>query len=93
MIFKTSFSIIAVSLTFINFSAYSGGQKTTPATSAAKTGQWVPVDNHDWSVYMGAPEYHFSLAKEYLKKGDNEKAAKELKRGNSFLIFQMNRLS
>ncbi|MBN1578213.1 MAG: hypothetical protein JW913_16755 [Chitinispirillaceae bacterium] len=93
MIFKRLFFIIAVCLTFINFSAYSGGPKKPAATSGVKSGQWVPVNNHDWSVYMGAPEYHFSLAKEYLQKGDKEKASSELKRGNSFLIFQMNRLS
>jgi hypothetical protein len=42
---------------------------------------------------MEAPDYHFTRAREYLKKGDYSKAAAELKRGNSFLIFQKERLS
>jgi hypothetical protein len=42
---------------------------------------------------MDAPEYHFELARDYLQKGDYSKASSELKMGNSFLIFQKNRLT
>jgi hypothetical protein len=46
----------------------------------------------DWAVYMEAPAYYLALAKEHLQKGENEKAAAELKSANNFIHFQQNRL-
>lgn len=84
-----SFLIALFSLSMILFSAYSAEQKSTMTSSVDV---WVPVDESDWAVYMDAPAYHFALAKEYLQKGDNLKAAAELKRGNSFVVFEKTRL-
>jgi hypothetical protein len=64
------------------------------ATMSGETSvSWVPVDQKDWAVYKDVPNYHFARAKDYLQKGDFSNAAAELKRGNSFLLFQNNRLS
>lgn len=90
------FLITGMCLSILLISICSAEKKqssTESIVTSVKSGHWVPVNNQDWSVYMGAPKYHFSLAKEYLAKGDTGNAAKELKRGNSFLLFQMNRLS
>lgn len=51
------------------------------------------VSKSDWSVYMDAPRYHFTLAMENLQRGDYSGASKELVRGNSFLSFQATRIS
>ena len=55
--------------------------------------KWVRVDQADWAVYMDAPAYHFSAAKQYLLIGDTVQAATELARGEAFLNFQKKRLS
>jgi hypothetical protein len=64
--------------------------------SATRSGEasvsWVPIDQKDWAVYKDVPNYHFARAKDYLQKGDYGNAAAELKRGNSFLIYQNARL-
>jgi hypothetical protein len=88
-----SFFIAAISLSAFIFSAYSAEQKPAGTASNTTYDSWVPIDEVDWAVYMDAPSYHFNLAKEYLQKGDFSKASSELKRGNSFLIFERNRLS
>ncbi|MBN1307878.1 MAG: hypothetical protein JXA18_08180 [Chitinispirillaceae bacterium] len=76
--------IIAASL------AEQGRSASIPGNAPVR---WVRVDQADWAVYMAAPAYHFSLAKEYLRKGDAAKAAAELSRGKRFLTFQKKRLS
>ncbi len=89
--FTTRAFLIAVfSLSTILFSVYSAEQKPSATTYVDL---WVPVDESDWAIYMDAPAYHFALAKEYLQKGENAKAAAELKRGNSFVIFEKTRLA
>jgi hypothetical protein len=80
-------------LSFIIFSAFSADPKPAAPSSDSLYSRWVPVDEADWAVYMEAPEYHFDLAREYLQKGEYAKAAYELSRGKSFLVFQKNRLS
>jgi hypothetical protein len=42
---------------------------------------------------MDAPRYHFALAMEYLRNGEYSKSSSELARGNSFLSFQVSRIS
>jgi hypothetical protein len=88
-----SFFIAAVIFSAIIFSTSFAKEKSSADTSKTKSDLWVPVDESDWAVYMEAPDYHFALAKEYLQKGDYVKASSELKIGNSFLVFQKNRLS
>ena len=84
--------IVAISLLFIVPSILAG--KSTPSkVSDNPAVQWVMVDQADWGVYMDAPAYHFSLAKQYLLKGNNAKASAELSRGKVFLIYQKKRLS
>jgi hypothetical protein len=88
-----SWSIVAVSLSALVLSTCSSNQKpsTTPAnTKPPSAAQTVEAD---WSIYMEAPDYHFTRARKYLENGDYSKAAAELKRGNSFLVFQKSRLS
>jgi hypothetical protein len=84
--------ITGLGLCAIIFSAYSAEQKPSVATANAKSDLWVPIDEVDWAVYMDAPNYHFALAKEYLQKGEYSKASTELRLGNSFLVFQKNRI-
>jgi hypothetical protein len=72
---------------------YSLCSKPTATMSGEAFVSWVPVDQKDWAVYKDVPNYHFARAKDYLQKGDFSNAAAELKRGNSFLLFQNNRLS
>ncbi len=85
--------IAVVSVSVIIFSAYAAEQKPS-ATPPGKTSNSTVLDvMSDWSVYMEAPDYHFKLANKYLQNGDYSNAASELKRGNSFLVFQQNRLS
>lgn len=88
-----SLFVAALALSAITFSAYCVEQKPSAQMSNTKSDLQIPIDEADWTVYMDAPNYHFALAKEYLQKGENTKAAAELKLGNSFLIFQRNRLS
>lgn len=86
-------SIVAGSLSVFVLSTCSPDKKTsaTPATTVKAS---IPqTDLSDWSVYMEAPAYHFARAKKYLENGDSLNAAAELKRGNTFLVFQTKRLS
>jgi hypothetical protein len=85
--------IAALGLCAIIFSAYSAEQKPPVTTTNAQSGLWFPIIETDWTVYMDAPKYHFDLAKEYLQKGEYSKTSSELKLGNSFLIYQKDRLS
>jgi hypothetical protein len=87
-----SYFIAGLGLCAIIFSAYSVEQKPSVAAANAKSDLWVPIDEADWTVYMDAPNYHFALAKEYLQKGEYSKASTELRLGNSFLVFQKNRI-
>lgn len=87
------FIITTIAISSLIVSAYAAAPKPFAATSNAESDMRVPIDEADWSVYMDAPKYHFALAREYLQKGEYSKASSELKLGNSFLIFQMNRLS
>lgn len=88
-----SFLLAAIGLSVFILPAYSSEQKTAASTSTSSSDLWVPVQEDDWAIYMDAPAYHFALAKEYLKKGDNANAIAELKRGNSFVIFEQGRLA
>jgi hypothetical protein len=72
---------------------YSVCSKPSATMSAEASVSWVPIDQKDWAVYKDVPNYHFARAKDYLQKGDFPNAASELKRGNSFLLFQNGRLS
>jgi hypothetical protein len=72
---------------------YSLCSKPSATISGEESVSWVPVDQKDWAVYKDVPNYHFARAKDYLQKGDFTNAAAELKRGNSFLLFQNSRLS
>ncbi|MBN1980199.1 MAG: hypothetical protein JW795_01625 [Chitinivibrionales bacterium] len=72
------------------------GQKNVSEVSALKLAdstRWVLIDESDWAVFKEAPSYHFNMAQYYLKDGNYAKAAEELRRGNSFLIFLRDRLS
>ncbi|MDD5674032.1 MAG: hypothetical protein PHC61_07715, partial [Chitinivibrionales bacterium] len=93
MVSIKSFSIAAIILSTVVFSADSAEQKPTVKTAGAKSEAWTPIDAADWSVWLDAPKYHFALAKEYLKSGDYTKASAELKLGNSFLLFQNYRIA
>ena len=86
------FSIAALGLFVIIFALCSNEQKPTAAMSGAPSVSWVPIDENDWAAYKDVPNYHFALAKKYLQKGDYSKASAELKRGNSFLVFENYRL-
>jgi len=88
-----SLLIATACFSLLGFSVYSAEQKTPGANSNIKSDVVLPIDEVDWAVYMDAPNYHFALAKEYVQKGDFVKAASELKLGNSFLLFQKNRLT
>jgi hypothetical protein len=85
--------ILISSLCALSFSAYSAEQKQSEATTRVQSDVWFPMVETDWAVYMDAPSYHFALAKEYLQLKEYSKASSELKLGNSFLIFQKDRLS
>ena len=85
--------VSAFCISAIGFPTFGAEQKTPSVVAEPRAEVWAPVDESDWAVYMDAPAYHFNLAKEYLQKGDYSKASFELKRGNSFLIFQKNRIS
>lgn len=85
--------IAALSLCAIIFSAYSAEPKPSATATNAQSGLWFPIVETDWVVYMDAPKYHFDLAREYLQKGEYSKASSELKLGNSFLLFQKDRLA
>jgi hypothetical protein len=88
-----SFFIAAVGLFAIIFAMCSNEQKPSAVTSNIAYIPWVPVNEDDWGIYKDVPNYHFSLAKQYLQQGNYSKAASELKLGNSFLIFQNYRLA
>jgi hypothetical protein len=88
-----SFLTAAIGFSAIIFLMCSSSQKPPAATSNAAYIPWAPVNENDWSVYTDVPNYHFSLAKQYLQQGNYSKAASELKLGNSFLLFQNYRLA
>ena len=69
------------------------GENPKAKEPGAAAVRWVMVNQADWAVYMNAPAYHFSLAKEYLREGNSAKASMELSRGKTFLAFQRKRLS
>jgi hypothetical protein len=92
MFFIKFFFIAAIGLFAIIASTCTTEQKPSPAMAGASSVSWVPVGENDWAVYKDVPNYHFALAKKYLQKGDYVQASAELKRGNSFLIFQNYRL-
>jgi|WetSurMetagenome_2_1015567.scaffolds.fasta_scaffold00656_7 hypothetical protein len=69
-----------------------GEARPAPSSGAAAVAP-VNVDESDWTVYMGAPAYHFGRAKEYLEKNEPAKAAAELNRANEFLAHQKSRLT
>jgi hypothetical protein len=83
----------ALLVCLVVFSACPAEQKSPAAQSSGKANAGLQVDESDWAVFMDAPAYHFALAREYLQKGDKSKAAAELKRGNTFLNFEKNRIS
>ncbi|MBN1982784.1 MAG: hypothetical protein JW795_14720 [Chitinivibrionales bacterium] len=87
---------VTITLLTVVFSMQSSYCQNTKQISTvvklADSTKWVSIDESDWSVFMDAPSYHFDLAKYYLQKGDNERAAAELKRGNTFFIFLKDRL-
>jgi hypothetical protein len=85
--------IAIIGLCALSFSACCAEQKQPEATPRAQSDVWFPMVETDWAVYMDAPSYHFALAKEYLQLKEYSKASSELKLGNSFLIFQKDRLS
>jgi hypothetical protein len=87
-----SFSFAAVGICTIIFTMCSNEQKPPGAISGAPSVVWIPVDEKDWAIYKDVPNYHFARAKDYLRKGNYANASAELKRGNSFLIFQNYRL-
>jgi hypothetical protein len=92
MVSIKSFFIPVFGLCVIVVAGYCADHTSTVKVAGAVPIVLVPVGESDWSVYMEAPNYHFELAREYLKKSDYSKASSELKRGNSFLVFQKNRL-
>jgi hypothetical protein len=93
MFFIRSCSIAAICVVSVFLSVYSAEQKPALTAPDATSDALGLIDESDWGVYMDAPAYHFKLAKEYLQKGDKSKAASELKRGNTFLSYQKNRIS
>ncbi|MFC1585258.1 hypothetical protein ACFL5V_06910 [Fibrobacterota bacterium] len=54
--------------------------------------EWVPVTAETWKIFLEEPAYQFNLAKDFLKKGEKNKAAFAIRRGEAFLIYQKNRL-
>ncbi len=93
MVRSSFFFRSAMAVLLVAMLAGAAEQSPPKAASSKSADVWIPVDASDWSVYMDAPAYHFNLAREYLRKGETEKAAAELREGNSFLIFQRNRIS
>jgi len=62
-----SFFLAVMTFSAVFFSVYAG-PKPSATMSNSGIDQWVPVDESDWTAYMGAPSYHFTLAREYLQK-------------------------
>jgi hypothetical protein len=93
MITIKSLSIVAVSLSVFIISNCSSDKRTSAAPVTTTPATVIQTEVSDWSVYMEAPAYHFARAKKYLENGDSLRAAAELKRGNTFLVFQSKRLS
>lgn len=93
MSFSQILSALAIFTVAFSGSTFAWDQKASGVASEPRSEVWSPADESDWAVFMDAPSYHFNLAKEYLQKGEAAKAADELKLGNSFLTYQMNRIS
>ncbi len=92
---KNRISEFMAGILFVSVLSASAGPES-PAAAEAKaveSPRWIPVDEGAWAILLEEPQAHLQSAQEDLSNRDPNGAAAEIRRADTFLKIQENKLA